>query len=533
MKRFKNILTLVAFACSLLSVKAQTMPIADPGFKQYLLDSMPTVLDASQNLITANAAGVTIIECPNYNIASINELVYFTGLTTLNITKNPITALPDISNTTGLTKLLIGDTKIKTLPDLSLFPNLKKLDIHRLYLTTFPDVSQNIKLEELIVNTNNFTSIPVLNLPKLKVLDVALTNQTTLPDLSNLKSLRSLACFRNSLQQLPDLSTLDSLVLVDASTNQLNVFPSISATVTTLYLDNNLLTSIPSLLPYPALAKVRLHKNYLSFEDLLPLTSLPNYSTIYTYSPQNRIPVGTSQTITEFTPLTIDSKIDTNVAAVVRQWYFNNTPTSQSNRFYQLKQTQLSDQGTYYCSLTHPAFPGLTIQTDNFTVTVMPCVNMSGVTYEIIGSTCLKQGSLKVNLAAQPGSNYTFELEGLQSHKIYTSTSGQFLNLADLQYNLTVIAPTGCKYTMPDPISIPREECAQLVLTPNDDGIDDTYYFSQTGTAKVVDKFGNVACQLKLPILWDGTSNGQRIPVGYYFITINNGEEILKVSIIY
>jgi len=325
---------------------------------------------------------------------------------------------------------------------------------------------------------------------------------------------------------------LTNLTIVDASTNQINTFPSLPTSVATLYLDNNSLTTIPNLLAYTALSKVRLYMNYLSFEDLLPLTNNPNYSAIYSVAPQNKIRVGTNQTVVEHTSFSIDSNLDSNIPTVIRKWYFENTATNQSNLLYQINKTQLSDQGAYYCSLTDPSFPGLTIQTENFNITVLPCVNINGVTTEIQGSTCIKQGSVYVTLTAQPSSNYTFQLEGVQSHKIFTSTSGQFASLADPQYILTIIAPTGCTYTLPT-ISIPREECQQIVLTPNGDGVDDTYYFPQTGSAKLVDKFGNVACQLSLPKIWDGYCNGQKLPVGYYLVTINGGEEVLKVSIIF
>lgn len=55
--------------------------------------------------------------------------------------------------------------------------------------------------------------------------------------------------------------------------------------------------------------------------------------------------------------------------------------------------------------------------------------------------------------------------------------SGQFVNLEDLEYKLTVSAPNGCSYSIPNTIEIPREDCKQPVLTPNGDGVDDNYFF--------------------------------------------------------
>ena len=156
----------VVLIAGMLSSAAQTVPVTDAGFKKFLTDSLPATLDASQNLILAQATLVTVIECPNYGVVTVNELPYFTGLKKLSITKNPITVLPDLSGLTGLVELNIGETLIQSLPDFSDFPGLKKLSAYRLYLTAFPDVSLNTNLEQLIVHTNNFTSMPVLNTPR-------------------------------------------------------------------------------------------------------------------------------------------------------------------------------------------------------------------------------------------------------------------------------------------------------------------------------------------------------------------------------
>jgi internalin A len=407
------------------------------------------------------------------------------------------------------------------------------LSIHRLYLTQFPDLTANTNLVELIAHTNKFASIPALNFPLMESLNLSLANVTVLPDLSTLPKLKKLECFRNSITQLPDLSMLDSLKIVDASTNLINQFPALPSKTQILYLDNNLLTQIPDMAPFTSLSKVRLYKNFLSFADLLPLTSLSNFSTVFEIAPQKNFPVGFSQAIVEPAGFNLDSKIDSNVAGVTRSWYFNNALTAQTGRYFTKSSTVVADQGNYYATFAHPSIPGLILQTDNFAITVIPCVNLNGVNLEVTETTCIKQGTLKVTLSNQPASAYTFNLEGVQTHKKLSNTTGQFTNLEDLSYQLTIEALSGCKYTLPSAIEIPREYCKQIVITPNGDNVDDTYYFQQSGSARIVDKSGNLVGELSLPVLWDGNINGRKVPVGYYLININNGEEILKLSVIH
>jgi hypothetical protein len=515
------------------TLNAQTVAIVDGNFKKCLADSLPNVLDANQNLVIAQASAATKLHCPNYGIGAIPELPYFTALQELNLTKNPIVVLPPIANPQTMLVLNIGETGLTALPDLKSFTNLQWLSIHRLSLTTFPDLSKNTKLIRLTAHTNNFDSMPNLNLPVLERLEISLANLDRLPDLSNLKKLRQLECFRNKLTQLPNMLGLDSLKILDASTNAISKVPSLPLGINTLYIDNNALTTLPDLKAYARLTKVRLYGNRLSFEDLLPLTTIVNYAAIYEVMPQKSFEVGKSFTVVELDSVDMDSKVDSNIVGVLRKWYFNDVVTTQTVRNYRLKPLKLSDQGYYYCVLSHPSMPNVTLQTDKFYLGVQPCVNLDGVSTEIIGSTCLKQGSLKVNLSNQSKTDYKFELEGQQSHKHMSSTTGLFPNLGEAEYKLTISRSNGCIYTLPTALVVPKENCTQIVITPNEDGIDDTYYFAQTGQAKLVDKWGNVVLQLALPKLWDGYMNDHKMPVGYYIVNVNNGEEILKLSVIY
>jgi Leucine-rich repeat (LRR) protein len=126
MKLVRYISILIGFVFGYLPIQAQTVIIADNAFRQCIQDSFPSALDASQRLILSQASSITKLECVNYGIVTVNELPYFTGLTELNLTKNPILTLPDISGLSAtLTRMNIGETSIATLPDFGDFSNLQ------------------------------------------------------------------------------------------------------------------------------------------------------------------------------------------------------------------------------------------------------------------------------------------------------------------------------------------------------------------------------------------------------------------------
>jgi internalin A len=534
--KFLNYISVIIFAVLFtFSAKSQTVIIADYGFRKCMADSIPAVLDADQKLILAEAAKITKLECPNYKITQVEELVHFSSIQVLNLVKNPVISLPDMSGLKSITRLNIGDTRLKTLPDFSSFPELQFLSFHKIdsSVRKFPDLSSNRKLIQLNASGNRYDSIPKLILPELQQLNISLTRQIKLPDLTGMPKLAQLECFRNPITDLPDFTFLTNLKFVDFSDNQINKFPVLPAGISKIYLDKNLIDSLPDLSKYPSLTEVRLNSNFLSFEDFLPLVSLPGFTTNFKISPQKNFPVGVDKTVVEQESFSLNSKINQGIVEVRRTWYRNDTLTSQTGLQYKVGKAGFADQGYYYCKLTHPSVPGLTLQTDSFNVNVLPCVNLAGVNTEVTPGTCLVQGALKVNLSAQPGKSYKYEIAGLKTQKIISSESGVFSHLEDTEYKLTISTPGGCRYSLLSAVVVPREKCSQVVVTPNGDGVDDTYFFEQSGEAKIVDKWGNTVSRLPLPKLWDAYIGDQRIPVGYYLISINEGEEILKLSVIY
>lgn len=74
---------------------------------------------------------------------------------------------------------------------------------------------------------------------------------------------------------------------------------------------------------------------------------------------------------------------------------------------------------------------------------------------------------------------------------------------------------------LPTDISISTND----VMTPNGDGVSDTYWIEGPGMVKIFDKYGHLIRELQSPFLWDGTNGqGQLVEPGYYLLTIGERE---------
>ena len=173
-----------------------------------------TVSLTEENLKTM--ASVKELNIAEKGLTDLSALKYFTGLQTLNCSRNSLTEL-DVSALTNLTSLDCSENALTTL-DVSKLTNLTSLDCYRNELTKL-DVSNLTLLTELDCYRNELTELDVSNLTLLTKLDCAY-NQLTALDVSKLTNLTSLDCYRNELTEL-DVSKLTGLTKLDCAYNQL------------------------------------------------------------------------------------------------------------------------------------------------------------------------------------------------------------------------------------------------------------------------------------------------------------------------
>ena len=197
-----------------------------------------TVSLTKENL--AEMARVTELNIAEKGLTDLSALKYFTGLQTLDCSRNLLTTL-DVSALTNLTSLVCSDNQLTAL-DVSGLTNLTSLDCYRNELTKL-DVSKLTGLTKLDCAYNQLTTLDVSALTKLTSLD-CYRNELTKLDVSNLTLLTELDCAYNQLTAL-DVSKLTGLTDLDCSDNELTALDVSNLThLTDLDCSDNQLTAL-------------------------------------------------------------------------------------------------------------------------------------------------------------------------------------------------------------------------------------------------------------------------------------------------
>ena len=173
-----------------------------------------TVSLTEENL--AAMASVTELNIAEKGLTDLSALKYFTGLQTLDCSRNSLTEL-DVSALTNLTSLDCSENALTKL-NVSGLTNLTSLDCTFNSLTTL-DVSGLTNLTSLDCYRNELTKLDVSNLTLLTDLDCA-DNQLTALNVSKLTGLTDLDCAHNQLTAL-DVSNLTGLEDLDCAKNLL------------------------------------------------------------------------------------------------------------------------------------------------------------------------------------------------------------------------------------------------------------------------------------------------------------------------
>ena len=201
-------------------------------------NAVGTVSLTKENL--AEMARVAELNIAEKGLTDLSALKYFTGLQTLDCSRNLLTTL-DVSALTNLTSLVCSDNALTKL-NVSGLTNLTSLDCYRNELTKL-DVSKLTGLTKLDCAYNQLTTLDVSALTKLTSLD-CYRNELTKLDVSNLTLLTELDCAYNQLTAL-DVSKLTLLTDLDCSDNQLTTLDVSALTkLTSLDCSDNQLTAL-------------------------------------------------------------------------------------------------------------------------------------------------------------------------------------------------------------------------------------------------------------------------------------------------
>lgn len=497
MKYLRNILLIAMLVTTVMTAKSQTATVPDSNFINCLKARHPEVINDNNELITAAADTISIINCSGYDINTLESLHYFASLKKLDASNNALETKPDITEISQISTLEtvnLSGNRLGELPDLSNNTNIRRLDVAGNMLADIPDISNLEQLRYLNIDNNELTSLQdISSNTRLHTLSLDSNKLSSLPEISNLASLKILNCRDNILTALPDVSSLDSLLTVN------------------------------------------IQNNYLSFSDLLPVKDYPGYDSIFHYVPQETFYAGDSYTIHENSPLVLSTNIDTSLQEVTYKWYLNGAFQDSTHRdSFMLETADPADAGNYTCRINHKAFSALTLYTDTFAVNVTPCMDTTAVSYNISRANCLNQGRLEVSYNAAEPENVDFHITNTATGAVTSSASGNFSNLPAATYRLALSAGPDCEKPVATQIVIPGKDCREVYITPNKDSEQDAYYFDQQGKAIIYDKSGKVIRRLSIPGKWKGkTQNGRKVPQGYFVADINNGQDFVMISVIY
>ena len=207
----------------------------DEAFRTYLAEKVDK--DGDNVLSSWERSGVSQMSCTSRDIASLEGVQYFTGLTVLVCYDNQLTEL-NVSSCPRLVMLNCGGNRLTEL-DVSGNPQLESLDCSSNPLTrltlgsqenltelyccadrlTGLDLSGCPQLKELAVADTPLTSLNVSVCPNLTVLECQRAQLTALDVRAN-KSLQRLVCYNNQLTEL-DVSQNPELNNLQCDSNQL------------------------------------------------------------------------------------------------------------------------------------------------------------------------------------------------------------------------------------------------------------------------------------------------------------------------
>ena len=519
--KFRHIIYLViVFVFGTGQVFSQKAYIQDLGFRETIKSDYPQCLDASDSLIISEAN--RIVGSFNFHrrlVKNISGIEYFINLDGVSGYSNELTTVLELLNLRKLRVILLFENKIETLPDLD-FPNLISLHLAINNLKLLPSLHKLYNLEKLYINENQLTILPpFVYMTNLSFLECGENQITELPEINSGANFKYLYCYQNKLTKLPSLNENRNLKV--------------------LHVDANFIESLPDLSSYDSLEMVKIRDNKLTFEDLIPNAVHPKFDSIFKYSPQK--PIGKKDTlqITEFGNLSIKLNIDLFIKSNTYKWYRNGTlvkTTSTGN--FEISTVALGDSGIYTCEVSNsnPKLKQLVLKSLPVLVRIKKCLNVTGLETKSTASKCNDGGEIDVVYKSIDGGKapYRFELKGANSKVNYKSTSGNFENLIPDIYSLYVFDNQNCSFVVPEKTSVPQDlsNCTGIILTPNGDGKNDEYFFTETGQLKIYDSNGNLFRKINAPILWDGKNeNGAVIPD--YYIIKNEKGETFHITIIY
>jgi internalin A len=513
---------------------SQTITLPDNNLRDKLIASYPQVMQGNQ-LNTANAAALTgTLNLTNANITDATGIQYFTGITTLDLSHNQLSIFPNISAISGLVKFYASYNNLTSLPDMTALTQLGDFQVMNNQLTALPDLSGATGLTLLYCSNNHITQLPPLtqfpNLINLVVGNNPVINSTF--DASPCIHLVQLHIHQMGLNTIIGLDKLPNLSILYTWGNNLTSISGIDLnTSLTLFVTfDNPLVDLPNLNNKPNLNTLDISQCLLTFEDIQPVVNLTTPPASFKYAPQRNIPYAdvSARAENNYTlTYPVSAPLSTNRYVWFKDGSILDSSASPSYTFSPLK---ISNAGKYVLKVYNTSITSLVLNSDTFKVTVLPCIELKITGLSIVSKDCSKGYTIDFSQNQIGGGTSPFQ------YQLSTSSTNKLIsypiteNIEAGNYFLTVIDSKNCKAT--DSFTLNSIDNCDPVLTPNGDGIADTYYIEKTGKVSVYDLKRERVNTLQAPVVWDGTDkNGVLLDAGFYILMME-GQKPIYLTII-
>lgn len=483
--------------------------------------------------ITAAQSFTSDLILANSNISDLTGIEYFTSTFKIDVSFNSVTSIPNISSTSPIKYLYANNNLLTQLPNLSALTSLLELQVSDNKLTSLPQLSTLTSLVNIYASDNFLTTLPTItNLTNLKILVIGNNPFTSLPDFSPNNNLLELHVHQTGISEIKGLASLTKLKKLYCWQNSISDLSALSANTTLngLYAFQNKLSVLPTLTNKPLMA-VEISNNQLTFEDLLPLSTLSLFD--FSYSPQDSIGVYTQVPTRLLHALSFGFPEDAGVTTSTYTWYKNaaSIGTTTINQKTITTAAQSTDAGTYYVSITNPSLPALTLTHRMWNVSIINCVDLLSYSFSIASNECSSGATINSTIVLDGGvAPYQYSLTPLNSPATISSSTGDFSQVAPGQYTYSIKDANGCGIDTTAVVQKPAK--CDPVITPNGDAQMSSYFIEQTGTAKIIDIEGKTILQLTTPAVWYGTkTDGNFADAGYYVIVVNN-KKVTNITVI-
>lgn len=522
MKDLKLILALLFFLMAQVMM-GQTFVLPDTNLRNKLETSYPQVMQNGELVIAEAAALTGTLNLRFANISDATGVQYFTSISTLDLSDNALTEIPDFSATTGLVNFYASNNQLVGLPDMSALTQLRDFQVMNNELMAFPDLSGATELQRLYCSNNNITQFPPLTLfPNLLILVIGENPIEHDIDFSPAVNLTELHVHKMNINTIIGLSSLKNLTTLFAWGNNIRDFSGLDS-ITTLelcYIFDNPVIELPYFGNKPTLNTLDVSNCYLTFEDIAPVLQ-QNISGTFKYAPQREITYA-DQTVRAENNFTLSYPVSSPLPDNIYIWLKNGEILdSSSSKTYTFSPVTFTDSGSYLLRIYNTSIPDLLLSTETFQVSVDPCIELNLPAVNILDKDCSKGYSIDLSNAEIAGGTAPFTYELISDNFKGTFDDVSIENIPAGQYELHIIDSKNCKAT--DHFTLNRIERCDPVLTPNGDGVADSYFIEKSGKVKIYNVNRKLITSLQAPVVWDGTDqNGAVLDAGYYIMVIEN-----------